>query len=515
MRGVVVIESSETPIQDFLRVLRSQRWLVLVSVVVAVTAALSFSLSQPNRYRATASLAFDNLSQDFAVVGSAGGAPEAPSALALRKAQTLLNADTLEAALKNLGNQPSAAQLRRQVTVAHDVTSNLVAVSAETGDADQATAIANAVAGAAVERETARTRASFASGARDLRSRFNALPLSDRRDASTRATYKERISRLDALSSVATPVRLDEPAQRPDAPFAPRPARSALVAGVVGLLFGLGLAFGRNGMDRRLHGADSIRAAVDLPIVGEVREEAMGKAGVTQGTAAPLAATDLEGFRILRANIEFLGSDDTKTILITSALPQEGKSTVAASLAWASAMSGRRTLLLECDLRRPTLAARLGVNATPGLAELLADGAGVGEVKRLISYPSLSSNGSTPEAGEAAGFDCVLAGRSVTNPAAMLGSAAFSRFLESSRLAYDVVIIDSAPLLPVVDTLEVFPSVDAAILCVRDGRTTRDQAQAARKLLANLSDKPVALVVTGLRREASRRYAYYDSHSYG
>ena len=508
-------ESSETPIQDFLRVLRSQRWLVVVCVVVAVAAALGYSFSQPERYRSTASLAFDNLSQDFAVVGSGGSAPEAPSALALRKSQTLLNADTLEVAVKRLGGRITAAQLRRQVTAAPEVTSNLVILTADAGDASQATAIANAVARAAVERETARTRAGFANGARDLRRRYNALPASDRGDASTRATYKERISRLDALASVATPVRLDERALRPDSPFSPRPVRSGLVAGFVGLLLGLGLAFGRHGLDRRLHGSDNIRAALDLPIVGQVREEAMGKAATTEASAAPLAAVDLEGFRILRANVDFLGSGNMKTLLVTSALPQEGKSTVAASLAWASAMSGRSTLLVECDLRRPTLAGRLGVDPTPGLAELLVDDAVIGDVKRVISVPSLSTNGSTRRAAGPVTFDCVLAGRAVANPSAVLGSTAFSRFLRADGAAYDVVIIDSAPLLPVVDTLELFSSVDAALLCVRDGRTTRDQAQAARELLENLDDKPVAVVVTGLSHEQSARYGYYYSHAYG
>ena len=495
-------------------VLRSQRWLVLVTVVVAVAAALGYSLSQPEKYRATASLAFDNLSQDFAVVGGGGAAPEAPSALALRKSQTLLNADTLEAASKRLGGRTSVAQLRRQVAAAPEVTSNLVVVTAEAGDAAQATAIANAVGQAAVERETTRTREGFASGARDLRRRYNALPLSDRDDAGTRASYKERISRLDALASVATPVRLDERALLPSAPFSPRPLRAAFVAGFVGLLLGLGLAFGRHGLDRRLHGSDSIRAALDLPIVGQVREEAMGKAGMTEGTAAPLSDVDLEGFRILRANLDFLSSDETKTILVTSAVPQEGKSTVAASLAWATAMSGRSTLLVECDLRRPTLAGRLGVNTTPGLTDLLVGDASIDQVKRVISVPSLTTNGSKRQMRELATFDCVLAGRAVANPAAMLGSAAFGRFLESHSPAYDVVIIDSAPLLPVVDTLELFSSIDVAILCVRDGRTTRDQAKAASDLLENLA-KPVALVVTGLSHDQSGRYGYYYSHAYG
>ena len=509
-----VNESSQTPIQDFLDVLWSQRLLVAISVVAAVALALGLSLSQAEKFRATASLAFDNLSEDFAVVGSNGGVPESPSTLALRKSQTVLRTDTLEAARTTLGGGESLAGLRRRTSAAPEVTSNLVVITAEGDSASRAAATANAVAEAAVEVETQGTRKRFSDGASELRRRYQSLPASDRADIGTRTSYKERISRLDALASVASPVRLDEGARPPDGPYAPRPLRAGIVAGFVGLLLGLGLAFGRNALDRRLRGIDAIRSALDLPMIGQVRDEAMGRAGMAHAKADPLSEVDLEGFRILRANLEFLGGGERKTFLVTSPLPEEGKSTVAASLAWASAMSGRRTLLVECDLRRPSLAGRLGVDGSPGLVDLLSNDAGVDEVTRAITIAAPSRNGAKRSDPKDAKLDCVLAGRSAVDPAAMLGSEAFRAFINRLSAGYDIVIIDSAPLLPVVDTLELFPCVDAAILCIRDGRTTRDQAEAARDLLDNLTDRPVALVITGVKRGRSDRYGYYHSYAY-
>jgi len=497
------------------RILRANRLLVVICVVFAVGLALGLSATQEERYRATAGLAFDNLSEDFAVVGSVGSVPEASSSLALRKSQTLLSTKTLEGASEKLGDGSTVTDLRRRVTTAPEVTSNLVLVTAEADTAAGAATTANAVATVAAQRETTATRLRFSRGARELRRRYAALPASDRADIATRSSYRERISRLDALASVASPVRLDDRARVPDSAFSPKPVQAGVIAGLAGLLIGLALAFGRNALDRRLRGVDAIRAALDIPFIGQVREEAMGTAGLANPDTPPLSEIDLEGFRILRANLEFLTGGDAKTLLVTSPLPEEGKSTVAASLAWASAMSGRRTLLVECDLRRPTLAARLGVARAPGLVELLSGDATIDDVTRVMSAKPLSTNGARPQGGVAAvSLDCVLAGGSAADPAAVLGSDGFSAFLLTISSSYEVVILDSAPLLPVVDTLELFPSVDAAILCIRDGRTSRDQAMAARELLDNLDERPVGLVVTGLKRAAAKGYGYYYSHSY-
>lgn len=513
-RRFSVNESSQTPIQDAVQSLRPHSLLVLICVVFAVGLAVGLSATQEKRYQATASLAFDNLSEDFAVVGSVGGAPESSSSLALRKSQTLLSTETLRDARRRLRDETTIASLRRRVTTAPEVTSNLVLVTAEATTAAGAAETANAVARAAAQRETSTTRRRFSEGAKELRRRYAALSPTER-DASTRASYRERISRLDALASVASPARLDQEARPPDSPVSPKPARAGFIAGFAGLLVGISLAFGRNALDRRLRGVDMIRTTLDLPLVGQVREEAMGTAGRVNADTSPLSDVDLEGFRILRANLEFLTGGNAKTVLVTSPLPEEGKSTVAAALAWATAMSGRRTLLVECDLRRPSLAARLHVQATPGLVELLAGEVTIiSDVVRVISADAPSTPEAKPHDIASQTLSCVLAGRQTPDPAAMLGSERFTQFLAAVDSRYEVVIFDSAPLLPVVDTLELFPSVDAAILCIRDGRTTRDQAAAARELVGNLGDRPIGLVVTGLKRDGSAGYGYYYSYSY-
>lgn len=513
--GQTLTDSPQTSIRDYLEILRANRLLVAAAVALAVGASLGRSLNQEERFRATASLIFGDVSQDLALVGAAGTSGELPAARTLRESRTLLRTEVLGDASRALPSHPTVAALRRQVTAKPENTSNLVLVQTEAGSGVQAAAIANAIARAAVSRTTRDRRRSFRAAATDLRNRFSSLPKRDRIDAATRSLYNDRISRLDALASVSTPVKLAEEAEAPTAAFAPRPLRSALVAALLGVLAGVGAAFLRNALDRRLRGPDEIHEHLGLPLLGHVSEDAMGRAGMSHAGRGPLSPTDLEGFRILRANLEFLDKEPSaKVVLVTSCVPGEGKTTVAASLAFASAIAGRRTLLIECDLRRPTLAKRLGLNATPGVVELLRGEAQLEEAIRSVIHVT-AHNGDDPTTQSDGPLDVMLAGGTTERPAEILGSPALACCVEDARTRYDMIVIDSPPLLPVVDTLELMRLADAALMCVRVARTTKAQAKAGRDLLSNMKDNPVALVVTGLTRDRGDVYGYYSqAYSY-
>ncbi len=138
---------------------------------------------------------------------------------------------------------------------------------------------------------------------------------------------------------------------------------------------------------------------LDHPVVGHIRSEALGHAGAPNesgtGAAGPLEDPDEEAFRILRQNVQYLAAaSETETLLVTSAMAEEGKSTVAACLAVTMAEAGRRTLLVECDLRRPVLAKRFGLNETPGLTDYLSGNAEPGEILQTVADRSRQhSNG--------------------------------------------------------------------------------------------------------------------------
>jgi capsular exopolysaccharide synthesis family protein len=232
---------------------------------------------------------------------------------------------------------------------------------------------------------------------------------------------------------------------------------------------------------------------------------------------------DVESFRILRSNIGFLDVDrPIKSILVTSPLPEEGKSTVAASLATANAAAGKRTLLVECDLRRPCLSDRLAVNRSPGLSDYLAGQASPADIVQVVTLTETGSNayaknGDDPPTAEAeAGrLVVIVAGSQSIRPAELLGSQRFRSFLEEVGAAYDTVVIDTPPLLSVSDTLEIVPLADSVLLCIRADQTTRDQARAVQDALARLPERTTGIVVTGLKPGREHDYGYYSYAYYG
>jgi Mrp family chromosome partitioning ATPase len=248
----------------------------------------------------------------------------------------------------------------------------------------------------------------------------------------------------------------------------------------------------------------------------------MGKSLRSGNGYSPDLQAELEGFRIIRQNLQFLSSGDSprRRTLVTSPLPAEGKSTVAASLAIASAASGRSTLLVEADLRRPALAKRLGINSAPGLTDYLV---GQAEPREILQVCAPLAGTAAATGGNGAGdtmppptpakpLVCITAGTLSPQPAELLGSERLRAFLDQVSEAYESVVIDTSPLLPVADTLELLPHVDNVLLCVRSGQTTRDQARAARSVLEHFPDRPTGLVITGLRKRDEPEYSYY---SYG
>jgi tyrosine-protein kinase len=187
--------------------------------------------------------------------------------------------------------------------------------------------------------------------------------------------------------------------------------------------------------------------------------------------------------------------------MVTSALPEEGKSTVALALAGAAAVAGKRALLVECDLRRPCLADRLGIDEEPGLTDYLlgeAKPADVLQVVELDTAPAAANGGAAGEK-ESSSLVCITAGSPAELPAEMLGSERFSKFLSQVSEAYDLVVLDTSPILSVVDSLELAPKVDGLLVCVRLSQTTREEARAAREALGYLPERTTGVVVTGYR----------------
>jgi capsular exopolysaccharide synthesis family protein len=171
-----------------------------------------------------------------------------------------------------------------------------------------------------------------------------------------------------------------------------------------------------------------------------------------------------------------------------------------------NAAAGNRTLLVECDLRTRVLADRFGLAEEPGLSDFLAGHSAPSDILQVVPAPGPeTSNGSTPPS-----LVCITAGSAPPRPADLLSSDRFAAFLEQVESAYERVIIDCPPLLPVADTREIVPRVDCVLMCVRLNRTTREQARAAHDALERLPTRPVGLVLTDFTERDKGFRGYYQ-----
>jgi capsular exopolysaccharide synthesis family protein len=485
------MESGETRnLSDYLGVLRRRIWLILFVTVLAAAAALAISYVRTPKYEATINLQFtDPGLQAGGVVGGASS-DFFPQSEAGAGAQRVTRDDVVRDASKELGGKPSPEDLRSDTTVTVDPVSSVVKATVSSDDAEDATREANQLA-ASVKKLT-----------RDEARGFYRQRAGTFGDDPANAPIK---GRLLALAAVAEPVEIVSPAAKPSSPVSPKPLRDTLIATFLGLILGIGLAFLRETLDKRVKDAHEVQRRLDLPLVGYVRKDSLGMVGMTSDGSGSVSEEDLEAFRILRTNVDFLGrGEELEVVAVTSPLPEEGKSTVAAWYAYASALVGKRTVLVECDFRRPVTASRLGFAPEPGLSDYLA---GEADPKKVLRTIEVHGRG-------AENLPVIPAGGTVWQPTEMLASKKFQDFLAQLRKVYDRVVIDCAPLLPVGDTLEILPHVDGILLCVRLGQTTTDQAAAAKQSIAHLPEKPTGLVVTGLERGSGNDYyGYYSSYS--
>lgn len=202
-----------------------------------------------------------------------------------------------------------------------------------------------------------------------------------------------------------------------------------------------------------------------------------------------------ESYRALRTNIEF-SSVDTKTqvIMVTSAGPAEGKSTVIGNLAVAYAQNDRSVLLIDADMRKPTVHRTFQLSNRNGLSTFLSRQAGLENVIQESEVPNLY---------------VMTAGPIPPNPAEMLGSKSMSSLLDMLREQFDIILIDSPPVLAVTDAQLLASQSDGVLLVVNAGKVKKDIAVKAKENLSRVNARILGVVLNNVKRKASEEYYYY------
>jgi succinoglycan biosynthesis transport protein ExoP len=496
--------------RDYLRVVRERRVLIVLVTLIFTVNAYVFASRQTPVYTAEASIEFDSTNTQTSLFGTTvdpGG--ETPEQRAAANAATLTRPAVLDRARKLLGRNAPNEDLANVVDAQPEARTQLVIVSAQGSSGKQAAQIANAVARAAVAVTRDDARKEFAQAASAQRRVLKALPTGPGSEF-FRLQQLNTAARFEELARVAKPATIRREAGIPGSPTSPHVVRTTILGLLVGLTLGLVAAFLRDSLDRRFRSAREISEDLDTPLLGSVPEAVLGGVPLKRKGTKRLPMREIEAFRIIRNNVEFLQMDSPpKVILVTSALPEEGKSTVSTALATTFAVAGKRTLLVECDLRKPTLASRLGLKSGPGLTDYLAGDVPPGDVVQTLDLPSDSTNGA---GASGAMFATIVAGQPAVQAVEVLRSKRCFDFFQQVSEVYDAIVVDTSPLLSAADTLELLPVADAIILCVRGSRTTRDQVQAAKSALEHFTDQPAGIVVTGLRSPDEASYYGYYAH---
>jgi capsular exopolysaccharide synthesis family protein len=508
-------------LRDYIRVLRRYRLMIAALVVVGALAGYIAASRQTPVYQATAEISYQDPSQDLSIAGIGSSASQTPGQLASIDASTATTPSVMAAAKRRLKTLIPASDLSGDITTQVAAPSGLLQISATDTDPNLAHRLSNAVAAAVVDRDNAQTHAQFAHLVSNVRRQIALAKRAGSAASGQLGYYEGELARLNTVANLARSAQIAFPAQLPTASTTPGKGRNTALGLVLGLLLGVIVAFVRDALDRRLRDLPDVTSTFRLPVLGHVREHAMGQVVQSAEAAGEDGSLDIEAFRILRRNLDFLDPTGAPhSVLVTSAVPEEGKTTVAGSLALAMAMAGKRVLLVDCDLRRPTLAGRLQARPRPGLTDYLAGKVSAADILQTVRLPlAAASNGARASGNghhRAASASLVFVASGSHDPrcAELLGSPRLSEFLKETGAAYDAIVLDSSPLLPVSDTRELLPHVDAVILCARAAQTTRDQATAAKTALSQLPQRPTGLVITGVSTHADEygAYAYAYAH---
>ncbi|MBI2833505.1 MAG: polysaccharide biosynthesis tyrosine autokinase [Acidobacteria bacterium] len=292
-------------------------------------------------------------------------------------------------------------------------------------------------------------------------------------------------------------IKVVDPAEIPRSPLWPKKARNLLLAILGGSLLGIGLAFFFEYLDNRIKAPEEIKTYLGLPFLGFI--PVIGARG---DVSAPLLnngvpANFAEAFRSVRTNVLFSSAGEgTKSIVVTSTGPGEGKTLMASNLAVAIAQAGQRVLLIDADMRRPRIHDLFSIGQEPGLSNLMVGNAKASKAVQKSSVPGLwlLPSGLTPP-----------------NPAELLGSQQFKDFLNSLDAHFDWIVIDSPPVMAVTDASVVAHVSSGVLFVIGAEMTSRHAARAAIERLDGVHARFVGAV---LNRVDLERNAYYYSHYY-
>jgi succinoglycan biosynthesis transport protein ExoP len=499
---------------DYLQVARRRKWIIVQAVVLVPLAALAFSINQPAQYQGSAQVLLAQ--QDLA--NQLTGTPTYSNAPADRVAQTQASIARIPAVAQSAIDAThihmSAAQFLGSSSVTPTTNSDLLTFAFTHHDAHFAQLLATAYARAYVRYRLASDTAPINNALHEVESQIATLNT----HGALYNTLEDKATQLRTLAALKTAnASLIRPSQTA-VQTAPRTKRNVILGLILGLFLGVGLAFLREALDTRIRTAETIGELLHLPLLA--RLPAPPKKIRTEDHLVMIdepSGFQAEAFRMLRTNFEFAAlGKEVRTLMVTSATEQEGKSTTLANLAIALARAGQHVVLVDLDLRRPYLDRFFGLSGQPGLTQVAIGAVPLGKAVVRIPVSAddtmlLHSNGHRAGGGKPPGaLDVLPSGPIPPDPGDFVGTARLTEILEHLKEHCDIVLIDAPPLFHVGDGLTLSAKVDAVMVVTRIDAIRRPMLAELKRQLDTMPTIKLGFVVTGAESEESYAYTYGD-----
>jgi Mrp family chromosome partitioning ATPase/capsular polysaccharide biosynthesis protein len=483
----------------YMETLRERIKLILAITLIATAIAILYVLTASKVYESQAEMLITPVSSSDPVLATLGLITDSsePTRPIETASKFVTNIDVAELVKKELKSEETAEALLGKISAEPVAQSNVVAVTAKANSPEYATELANAFANAAVVDRTKRLHERIETTIPQLEAQIATTPTGT---GTAGESLGAELALLQTLQNGPDPtIAVDAEAAAPGSQVWPRTVLSVVGGIFAGLIIGIAAAFAAQALDPRLRREEQLRRSYRLPILTRVPRDPSGRAEGRPLNPRTIEPITTEAYRTLRAT--FLTRRPTadgrgRIILVTGSSVAEGKTSTAVNLATSLALANKRVILVDSDLRRPSLAAALDLETDGnGVVSTLLGNSSLDEA--LVTLPDYGTNLRVLPADNEGGWIAEL----FSIPAA-------EEMLRQAAEMADFVIIDSAPLTEVVDALPLARQADDVLIVVRLGRTRLDSLQRLTEMLAENEIKPAGFAIVNARRPGTN----YDYH---